>query len=101
MMNGNGLLHSRHRYTWALVATAVFGILSRMLAIGQLSFFTPRGVLVVGLIFLGLWTSAWLRSRRRGPVQPLVVLSTLALVAVWPVVDVSTNWCVIVGKCDF
>lgn len=101
MMNVSGLVHSRHRYTWALVATAVFSILSRMLAIGLLSIFTPLGVLVVGLIFLGLWISTWLRSRRRGPVPSLVALTTLALVAVWPVADASTNWCAIVGKCDF
>jgi len=86
MMNVKGLFRSRHRYAWALVATVVSGILCRMLAIGYLRLFTPVGVLWVGLVFLGLWTGVWLRSRHRGPAPTPVVLSTLALVAVWPVV---------------
>jgi hypothetical protein len=101
MMNAKGLVRLRHPYAWALAATAVLSIMYRMLAIGQLSFFTPLGVLGGGLIFWGLWTGAWLRSRHRGPAPTLVVLSTLALVAIWPIVDISTSWCLIVGKCDF
>lgn len=100
-MDVKALVRSRHRYAWALVATAVFGFLSRMLAIGHLVIVTPLGAFLIALIFLGLWAVVWLRSRRRGPAQTLVVVSTLALNSFWPVIDVTINWCTVFGQCEF